>query len=448
MFCILPIGFTVKGRDCFCSEKNPAVYPYGGVPDNNRYMSIMGDKSPLNFFPSVNFIGTHFNETANFSYSNFDSDAVFNGSQFNGEADFRLAHFYQRAEFMRVHFCCSANFWYIHFDSLADFRSSHFSGAAKFNFSHFTSIVDFSNAQFDTIAEFVGTHFTGIANFNKARFSNLADFRIAQFDGVADFRNALMDTLLITRAVIRGIFLLGSNSGQHLDFTRGNFYPPARVELHDLVEIKMQAEKLKYISLSDTLNYFLKKDIIQNLKDKSFKDDKGTHFELDYIFSKSIMYQDQTGEYKTNRWYQIRKWPKWFINTLYDLTMGLGYRPFRLILWALGIVIVYTGIFMRKIRSRINEYINLNFESKQNLRNENEEKPPLSFWESLLNCAYFSVMMFFTFRLKGNLLTFFNGREKRLVVSEWLLGFFVYIAFLTLSKAGSILHNLKELFVG
>ena len=57
-------------------------------------------------------------------------------------------------------------------------------------------------------------------------------------------------------------------------------------------------------------------------------------------------------------------------------------------------------------------------------------------------------MLFFTFRLKGNLLTSFDTVEKGIVVFHWLLGFVVYISFLAFSKAGSVLHTLKSLFVG
>ena len=66
----------------------------------------------------------------------------------------------------------------------------------------------------------------------------------------------------------------------------------------------------------------------------------------------------------------------------------------------------------------------------------------------MINCVYFSCTMFFTFRLKMDVLTFFNYREKRIVVFQWVLGFTVYVAFLTLAKSGSILHTLRSLFVG
>ena len=67
---------------------------------------------------------------------------------------------------------------------------------------------------------------------------------------------------------------------------------------------------------------------------------------------------------------------------------------------------------------------------------------------TFMSCLYFSAMIFFTFRFKKDLLTFFSGREKYAIGLEWVLGFGVYLAFLLGAKSGSILHQLKTLFVG
>ncbi len=57
-------------------------------------------------------------------------------------------------------------------------------------------------------------------------------------------------------------------------------------------------------------------------------------------------------------------------------------------------------------------------------------------------------MVFFTFRLNQKILTFFNARERKIIVTQWVLGFLVYLAFIALSKSGSILQQLKTLFIG
>jgi len=37
---------------------------------------------------------------------------------------------------------------------------------------------------------------------------------------------------------------------------------------------------------------------------------------------------------------------------------------------------------------------------------------------------------------------------RKIIVFQWVLGFLVYLAFLTLSKSGLILQQLKTLFIG
>ena len=394
----------------FAQEKNPTVYPYGGVPDSSRKIPVVSFDFPSKYivpfsFNAAFFGGAHFNSRASFEHSRFNNDA---------------------------------NFWNAHFDSIANFL-----------FTHFTDITNFDHAHFETNAYWGGAQFASMVSFNNAKFDSLAIFEGTGFWGEADFRSARFNRLVLERTIIAGVFRVGSDiwsdKVQKFDCTRTIFLPNARLVLHDLVELNIQPEKFQYISFEDNLDYFLKKDIIENLKSKSFPNDKSAQFELDYIFTKSTMYQKQIGEYKENRWYEIGKWPKWFINTIYYWTMGLGYRPFRLIWWMLAATIIYTAIFAKKIPGRINAYIS---NPDTNSTREEKKEVRLSLWETLLNCAYFSAMVFFTFRLKRDILTFFDAKEKRLIVGEWVVGFLVYVAFLTLSKSGSILHNLKELFVG
>jgi len=50
------------------------------------------------------------------------------------------------------------------------------------------------------------------------------------------------------------------------------------------------------------------------------------------------------------------------------------------------------------------------------------------------------------FSLRHSLLH--QSLDRRDFVTQWTLGFLVYAAFLTLSKSGSILQQLKTLFIG
>jgi len=400
---------------------NPSVFPFGGIQRSN---------GGLNFAKRANFFNVRFEGAPQFTFAEFDSSVSFWSAHFDGFVNFQFARFKSEVIFVEALFDSTAYFRFTTFDSVV-----YFGGLQVTHFERAYS---------------GGAIFNDDTNFESAYFKSAARFDDVRFNGKTDFRYTRFDSLFFVRTVINDKFLLGSPEGQLFDFTRTIFLPDAQLELHELVELKIQPEKFKYIVLADTLSYFRKWDIIENLKSASFSNDKGAQFELDYIFAKSTLYQDQVDTHKRNHWSQIHKWPKWVGNTIYYLTMGLGYRPFRLIWWVLAIVLFYTLVYQVKMAERINAYIATIFNVKQRSQAKVEEKKQLRLevLETFLNCAYFSAMIFFTFRLKGSILTFFDEGEKRIVIVEWILGFLVYLAFLTLSRSGSILQNLKDLFVG
>jgi len=136
---------------------------------------------------------------------------------------------------------------------------------------------------------------------------------------------------------------------------------------------------------------------------------------------------------------------------LYNAAMGLGYRPFRLVWWVLTIILGFTIWYLLRIKEQINRYFYKD-EKKELLtarkkRSLKRTGSPHSV-DLFIKCFYFSTMIFFTLRLKKDLLTFFDKKEQWVVVGEWLVGILIYISFLTFSKSGSILHTLKSLFLG
>ena len=87
-------------------------------------------------------------------------------------------------------------------------------------------------------------------------------------------------------------------------------------------------------------------------------------------------------------------------------TPALGYRPFRLAWWILGLIAVFTVIYYLWIPKKINQYIFKKVE--RNVNNTN----------TIIHCLYFSSMVVFTFRLKRDILTFFDKKEKRVIVID------------------------------
>ncbi len=334
------------------------------------------------------------------------------------------------------------------FKEHAAFNDVYFGGRANFDQTIFYRTASFDNARFRGQASFRNVSFKE-ASFLAAYFESLADFRDIKVDGYMDFNDAHIDSINFENATISAILVLGSPNAPKFNFSRTIFLKGSAVVLTDLVDLTIHPEKFRIVYLDPGKSYFQKKNIIEYLKSNSFKSDKSAQFELDYIFARSTIYQMESDTFEDNKWYEIWKWPKWVANTIYYSTMGFGYRPFRLIWWALGMILIYAGFFVKKFPGRINAYIATNYNSDQDSKsNKVEKEKHLTFGETLINCVYFSIMVFFTFRLKGNILTFFDIHEKRWIISEWLLGFGVYVAFLLGSKSGSILYSLKELFVG
>lgn len=385
-------------------EKNPTRYPYGGERDSTRKESWMV-VDPLNF-----------RMPANFNDAILASAAYFGGSQLQ---------------------------------NTIDFGGAIFASTASFNGSLFLTTIDFFRTKFDSTTYFRGAKFHKIANFIEARFHGTTDFYGATFGNWAYFVRDTLESINLLEVEskeyldfentnIKGTMRLGSHKPFKIDLTLANL-TEAAVELYNIAQIKMPERKIEKLSLLDTLSYTAKENIIDNLKEKSFGGSKSAAFELDYLLAKSTMYQNKTDVYEHQKWYYVWKWPKWTFAWFYNATMGFGYRPFRIIWWALGVILLSALYYTIKMGKRINEYVTITFPSKR-------QKKSFSTFSTVVNCAYFSVMLFFTFRLKGDLLTFFDDKEKKFIIAEWLMGLAVYVAFLY--HTSSVLQNIRSLFIG
>lgn len=395
---------------------NPVDYPYGGKPDSSRYEKEFHRTVPLTYDSTTTFFKAFFDTTAKFKHAKFQDDPQFINAQFREEVDFAY---------------------------------SIFENNATFEHSSFAEYADFDQITVKGISNFSDTEFKGELDLMGADFDNILKFDRAKFKDKVTLTHVSFDTITLYYAEINKEIEVGSVRGQAYDFTRTIFGKDAKIILNNIIDLKIQPEKIDLILFDHGLRYSEKSLILDHLKTKSFKDNKSVQFELEYIFAKSVMFQEQADTYEEslNKWYEVWKWPKWLWNTFYFFTMGLGYRPFRLIYWVLFLVMSYALFYFIKMPDRINEYIAK--DEKEIKGSRNRKKVDDTSWSSVvIHCLYFSSMVFFTFRLKRDILTFFNDREKRIIVTQWLLGFLIYVAFLTLSKSGSILQNLKDLFLG
>ena len=443
-------------------QRDTLRYPYGCIEDETRrpFWWKEGDRNPIRC------------TTSNFSVAQFDSLAFFRDAQFDKRADFSVAQFDNWADFTGAQFDSLAFFNLAQFDSLALFSFARFDSLAFFNLAQFDSWADFSSAQFDRLAEFSFAQFDRRADFSSAQFWSPVDFRRARFDSAATAsfaRTTVRDTLFAG--------IQGSDDVQRFDFRRVQFlgagrddrispgsevlrlgssiidtvavrFPGAAVVLYGPVELQMQRAKIRFLHLAEDLSYFDKEDIVTYLKEKSFPGDEVAHFELDYLLARSIMRQRPSGTYQAYPWHHPTRW--W--NEIYSLLMGLGYRPFRIFAWAGLFIVLFSLYYLLVLPNQINTYLDVKARAIKIPWRVGPWSLSRYRYDHLLNtfisCVYFSAMTFFTFRLKKDILTFFSRREKYVIVSEWTLGFLVYVAFLTLAKSGSILQQLKTLFIG
>jgi uncharacterized protein YjbI with pentapeptide repeats len=481
----------------FPDENNPTTYPYGAVILSKKVKTKL-PTPPLIFNKNATFINAKFNTEIDLLYPQFLVKANFEGARFNNKVRLQYPRFYKMANFKHSQFKDINFFWHAHFDTLVTFEGANFDTVTQFSSSTFRDNVIFEHATFNNVADFSFAYFQGVVNFTNCRFRKSTSFQMARIDSFItfnntyfngnisfdysrfgdniDFRYAYFDSLAeadFALAEIGDTIFVGrqqSNNVQRFDFLRTKFleagkriifadtargitkkvikYSGCKILIFGPVALKIQSEKFKYIELCDTLDYYSKKDIISTLKTVSFDEEKykKEKFELDYIFAKSTLYQKESPSYEKYSVLHPKSWWVYF----YNLSMGMGYRPFRLIYLVLLLLIGFGLGYAIIIPERIYKYI-IQTEEKKRLtstgkKSNNSDKPPLI--DKILYCLYFSTMLLFTLRLKRDLLIYFNTKEKLFVVGEWFLGFLIYVYFLWGAESGSIIQNLKEFFIG
>lgn len=101
-FCV----FLLLTKGAF-AQNDPAVYPYGGVPDKSR-IKYVRRRAPLNF-STANFWAEEFHGAADFREAKFEL-AYFPLVTFHGEADFSEAIFHGAADFRSGTICADKRF--------------------------------------------------------------------------------------------------------------------------------------------------------------------------------------------------------------------------------------------------------------------------------------------------------------------------------------------------
>ncbi|MBN1562040.1 pentapeptide repeat-containing protein [candidate division KSB1 bacterium] len=383
-----------------------------------------------------------------YSYATFDSIADFRHAAFDTAADFARTAFGGHADFFAARFNSDAYFWRALFAGSASFRRALFDNAAHFVGCTFNNSTDFGQATFRSTADFRGATFSGYADFGQATFYGAVDFRGATFATVAHFADAVFqdDHADFTFAVMQDELIIGSTMRpvQTYNFKDAIFRTKARIVILDQVKLQIPLAKMKFVKLADHLDYYTKKHLIEFIKDASFTASDGRKFtrerlELDYIYARSTMFQDKVFGESENRLSQIWKWPRWGGNLIYYLTMGLGYRPFWLIFWLLGVILFYSIVYALTMPGDVEKYIchRAADEERQNALVDTLAGRVGTF----VICLHFSASILLTCRLK-DLHSYFSEGQKMVIFSERFLGLLLFVSFITLSKHGAILQAL------
>lgn len=345
----------------------------------------------------------------------------------------------------------NSNFSQTKFDSIVDIESALFQDPAdfsqtqflnKFNISYatFDSVVNFSLAKFDSNAVFHSTSFKGDAIFRSVQFGQQANFENTFFERGLDLRGAKFKGLSLKNSTFNGDLILGSQTVQKYDLTETVFLGDSKIVLYDIVDLKIHLEQFHRLKVASGLDYYSKKGIVNFLKSETYALDDKARFELDYLFSKSTMYQPISHIYSSFKLTDINKV---IYNYIYYTTMGLGYRPFRLAFWLLGLILIYSIFYFFNMSYSINKYISIYHSSPKAPSNQRRKSKSFSsLSDSFINCLYFSFIVLFSLKPSVAFLDLFSSQEKRIIITEWLMGVNILIAFLTLSRAGSIIGNL------
>lgn len=193
------------------------------------------------------------------------------------------------------------------FSGLVDFDGTSFTRGANFSGSDFSGDAGFSDAEFSGLANFSRSTFATEANFSRARFSD-ADFGRAGFHRSLHLSNARVYTLILSDCIFSGessILLKDINLGRMV---------------------------VRWNSIRDHVPY-----------------NGSVYLMLVKNFRNQEQFEDQDDCYYQYR-KEKQKRSRWGVQRIFDclawISCGYGVRPSHTILLSLGIIMLFTGVFL------------------------------------------------------------------------------------------------------
>jgi Pentapeptide repeats (9 copies) len=300
-------------------------------------------REPALFGPAEAGRQTGFHERVDFAFATFDDLAVFRGTTFEKTADFTSAHFgsvarfgditfgdaalfgeaifARDASFSRVSFGKRASFDGAAFGGVSDFRQAGFAGPAGFEETVFRGRAEFGraallgetsfvDARFASDALFVGSEFgkgDPALSFDHAGVGDKLDLDEARLAGSVDFRHA------VVRSLSLDAIAYDDSSKIYVDSLAAG---EASVDLHDAPHISGSAEEQQKI-LADA--------------ETTAKSQGDLRLANDLHYRRQVLASHGDS------------WPRRIVDiALYRYVAGYFVRPFRPLLWLLGLVFLIT----------------------------------------------------------------------------------------------------------
>ncbi len=445
-------------------------------------------------FPNPHFRNAQFLGLTRFQSIQFANPVDFTTTQFGGDGALSIhnSRFWATPMFRGVVFSGPVTWRTVDCDNLVAFWGSRFSDSVDFYNVRFLRDLSFNHCQFlrplDHETNPEKMHRSRVFRFESSTVAANVSFDNSFIARPLDLRGLSHDTASTTAsstvtfwgANLCDTLFVGNrftSNSLYLDLTRcqlvsgdlrsklvslysdslraqGNFFQPRLTEasfedrpgapaivISAPIRLKIQIEKFNILSIEDSLSYYDKKEIIEYLKAESFasNDQKAERLELDYLLARSVAYQKVATTYEPYDWKNL---PQIVGSWLHSATLGFGYRPFKLLYWALGFALAFAAMYfwMHGHADAITRYVK-KLSSAENTAQVN--------WGSRIErfyyCLWFSITVLLAIRLKPQLLTSFDHRQKRFILTEYLVGIGLYAYFIFASKAGSISTRIMQL---
>jgi len=301
--------------------KEAALFgPAGGSDDDNTVFRGPVDLSFATFDDLAVLRRASFERKADFTSARFGSFARFGEATFAGDALFEEAIFARDASFAHGGFSFESRFKGAVFGGVVDFRQANFAGAttffeavfrerAEFSRASMAAQATFDDARFATDALFTGTQFLFEANpaltFDHAGIHDRLDLDGARLEGSAEFLDASVQVLSLD-----GVDY-GSSSNLYVN---GLATTDASLDLHDVPHIRGDVRQQQKIleTAEETAKSAGELGLANDL-----------HYRLQVLASEDDRWLRHIADI-----------------ALYRAVAGYFVRPFRPLLWLLGLVFV------------------------------------------------------------------------------------------------------------